>query len=121
MLPRASVILTTYNQPRLLDLVLQSYERQSRLDLEIVIADDGSGPETREVIERYWGFSELRPMQADAIDAGIRLGYHRMRLDTLEWMKDAIRLYHSLGFRRIAAYYENPLPSVVYLEKILVH
>jgi len=53
MLPRASVILTTYNQPRLLDLVLQSYERQSRLDLEIVIADDGSGPETREVIERY--------------------------------------------------------------------
>lgn len=56
-----------------------------------------------------------------ALDAGIRLGYHRMRLDTLEWMKDAIRLYHSLGFRRISAYYDNPLPSVVYLETILIH
>jgi glycosyltransferase involved in cell wall biosynthesis len=47
MLPRASVILTTYNQPRLLNLVLHSYERQSCLDFEIVVSDDGSGPETR--------------------------------------------------------------------------
>jgi glycosyltransferase involved in cell wall biosynthesis len=53
MLPRASVILTTYNQPRLLNLVLHSYERQSCLDFEIVVSDDGSGPETREVIERH--------------------------------------------------------------------
>ncbi len=70
---------------------------------------------------RFRGQTIGQRLAGAAIDAGIRLGYHRMRLDTLEWMKDAMRLYHSLGFRRISAYYENPLPSVVYLEKILVH
>jgi len=49
----ASVLLTTYNQPRALDFVLQGYARQSRLDFEVLIADDGSGPETAKVIERH--------------------------------------------------------------------
>jgi glycosyltransferase involved in cell wall biosynthesis len=48
-----SVILSTYNQPRLLDLTLFGYSRQSALDFEVVVADDGSGSETRAVIERH--------------------------------------------------------------------
>lgn len=47
-----SVIITTYNQPRYLELVLYGYALQTRKDFEIVVADDGSGPETAEVIER---------------------------------------------------------------------
>jgi glycosyltransferase involved in cell wall biosynthesis len=53
MAPRASVLLSTYNQPRLLDLVLHGYARQSTQDFEIVIGDDGSGSETAEVIARH--------------------------------------------------------------------
>lgn len=49
---RLSVIISTYNQPRFLELVLCGYAVQTRRDFEIVIADDGSGPETAEVIER---------------------------------------------------------------------
>jgi glycosyltransferase involved in cell wall biosynthesis len=49
---RASVVLTTYNQPRQLELVLRGYGAQTRRDFQVVVADDGSGEETREVVER---------------------------------------------------------------------
>jgi glycosyltransferase involved in cell wall biosynthesis len=53
MAPRASILLATRNLPRLLDLVLEGYARQSCVDFELLIADDGSGPKTREVIDRH--------------------------------------------------------------------
>ena len=57
---------------------------------------------------------------AQAIITSAReIGYARMRLDTLGSMKAAIGLYEALGFRRIAAYYPNPIPDVVYLELVL--
>jgi glycosyltransferase involved in cell wall biosynthesis len=53
MAPRASVLLSTYNQPHVLDLALHGYARQSTQDFEIVIGDDGSGSETAELIARH--------------------------------------------------------------------
>jgi len=53
MPPRASVVLSTYNQPHVLDLALTGYARQSTTDFEILIGDDGSGPETAALIERH--------------------------------------------------------------------
>ena len=52
MAPAASIVLSTYEQPRLLDLALHGYARQTERDFEVVVADDGSGPETRELLER---------------------------------------------------------------------
>lgn len=47
------VIISTYNNPRWLEKTLWSYEVQSVMPDEIIIADDGSGRETRELIERF--------------------------------------------------------------------
>jgi glycosyltransferase involved in cell wall biosynthesis len=48
--PSAGVVFTTYNRPRDLERVLAGYARQTWREFEIVIADDGSGSETRECI-----------------------------------------------------------------------
>ena len=50
--PSMGVVFTTYNRPRDLERVLAGYARQTFGKFEIVIADDGSGDETRQCIER---------------------------------------------------------------------
>ncbi|WP_291909171.1 GNAT family N-acetyltransferase [Chitinophaga sp. CB10] len=54
-------------------------------------------------------------LAATAIEESKKLGYKRILLDTLAHMRPAIELYTSLGFQPIAAYYDNPLSSAVYL------
>lgn len=46
-----SVIVTTYDNPAALALVLAGLSRQTVRDFEVVIADDGSGPATRALID----------------------------------------------------------------------
>lgn len=45
------------------------------------------------------------------------IGYHRLRLDTIEpLMKDAVRTYRKIGFREIAPYCANPCEGALYME-----
>jgi glycosyltransferase involved in cell wall biosynthesis len=47
------VVITTYNAPAWLEKVLFGYEAQSTKHFRVIIADDGSGPETHAIIERF--------------------------------------------------------------------
>ena len=46
-----SVIVATYNWPQALRLSLESLKTQTDRDFEVIIADDGSRPDTRELID----------------------------------------------------------------------
>jgi ribosomal protein S18 acetylase RimI-like enzyme len=48
------------------------------------------------------------------------MGYKAMRLDTVaDKMREAVKLYGRLGFREVAPYRENPIPSALYMELTL--
>lgn len=49
----AALLISTYNWPKALDLVLETAQLQSVKPLEILIADDGSGDETKRLIENW--------------------------------------------------------------------
>lgn len=51
--PHCTLIVSTYNWPQALELVLLSIKQQTHLPDEVIIADDGSGEETRNLIEKY--------------------------------------------------------------------
>ena len=48
-----SLIITSYNRPDALFIVLKSVERQSQIPNEIIIADDGSDERTRKIITNF--------------------------------------------------------------------
>jgi glycosyltransferase involved in cell wall biosynthesis len=52
---KMSVILSTYNSPKWLEKVLWGYLAQTEQDFEMVIADDGSKDDTRQLIESFQG------------------------------------------------------------------
>jgi glycosyltransferase involved in cell wall biosynthesis len=50
---KLSVIITTYNRPDALKKVLEGLYAQTRLPDEILVADDGSGPDTRVMLTGF--------------------------------------------------------------------
>ena len=48
-----SVIITTYNREDALDVALRALAAQTDRNFEIVIADDGSGPDTARLVESW--------------------------------------------------------------------
>lgn len=56
-----------------------------------------------------------RKMAEHLVEEARGAGYKFMVLDTLRKMTTAVSLYRSMGFEECEAYYENPVPDVVYL------
>ncbi len=68
------------------------------------------------VRKAFRGFGLGRQLAEAALEAGVRLGYASVLLDTLDDMESARALYEDLGFSEIPPYYHNPLPGAHYLK-----
>jgi ribosomal protein S18 acetylase RimI-like enzyme len=67
----------------------------------------------------YQGRGIGRLLAVSVIEESRKKGYQRMRLDTIESMRAAQRLYLSLGFKAIEAYCYNPLDNPSFMELAL--
>jgi glycosyltransferase involved in cell wall biosynthesis len=74
-----SVIVATYNRPDALDAVLRSLARQSDASFEVLVADDGSRPDTAAVVTRWQGRIGCRLIHVWHPDDGFRLAEIRNR------------------------------------------
>lgn len=69
---RLSVIVSTYNKPHFLERVLWGYAVQTDRDFELVVADDGSGPETADLVRRVRAESKMDIVHVWHEDRGFR-------------------------------------------------
>ena len=74
---RISLIITTYNWKEALELSLRSALQQKKLPLEIIIADDGSRPDTGELIRRIAASAPVPVLHSWQEDEGFRLAASR--------------------------------------------
>ncbi len=74
-----SVIVTTYNREDALDAALRALARQSDRNFEIVIADDGSRPDTARVVDGWMSRLELPLKYVRHEHRGFRSGEIRNR------------------------------------------
>jgi len=57
-----------------------------------------------------------RQLALAAIEEARKIGYAKMRLDTIPSMTEANFLYRSLGFQNISPYRFNPIKGALFLE-----
>ncbi len=76
---RVSLIITTYNWKEAMEVSLLSAFGQTVLPSEIVVADDGSGPDTREFLERIATAAPVPVIHSWQEDHGFRLARSRNR------------------------------------------
>ena len=72
------------------------------------------------VRSEFRGFGIGKKLIERLIDEAQKIGYKKMRLDTLpDKMPKAVKFYRSHGFRKIAPYYDNPHKETLFMEKNL--
>jgi glycosyltransferase involved in cell wall biosynthesis len=74
-----SVIVATYNRPDALAAVLRSLVHQADTNFEVLVADDGSRPDTAAVVDRWKGQLRGRVVHVWQPDEGFRLAQIRNR------------------------------------------
>jgi len=99
-------------------LFLAEYEGQLAGCVALHKLDDAICEMKRLYLRPQFHGKGLGRVLADRVIAEARrIGYQRMRLDTVESvMKDAVAMYRRIGFHEIAPYRANPIAGALYME-----
>jgi glycosyltransferase involved in cell wall biosynthesis len=76
---KTAVVVTTYNRPDALSAVLAGCRHQRDQEFELIVADDGSTPETRSVVEAFRRQTRLSVRHVWQEDQGFRAAAIRNR------------------------------------------
>lgn len=106
--PKGSLLLAYYNEEAVGCVALQQLPEEYACEMKRLYVQPAF---------RKYKIGDA--LVAAIINEAKRLGYAKMKLDTLERLQAAIHLYLKHGFEITTAYYHNPLPEVVYMEKKL--
>ncbi|HYH16621.1 MAG TPA: GNAT family N-acetyltransferase [Flavisolibacter sp.] len=68
----------------------------------------------------YQGHKIGQRLLEQILDLAKSLRYQYIRLDTLSYMENALKLYHAYGFYEIPPYRFNPIAGAIYMEKKLL-
>jgi GNAT superfamily N-acetyltransferase len=106
--PSGSLLLAFWNNEPVATVALQALDENGVCEMKRLFV---------QAPYRKYGIGESL-VKAILMEAK-KLGYTKMKLDTLERLKAAIALYLKHGFIITTAYYHNPLPEVMYMERIV--
>jgi putative acetyltransferase len=82
--------------------------------------DDGVGELKRMYVRpEFRGLGIGNALATTLLNKARDIGYRVIRLDTVASMTAARAIYAQMGFTPCNAYYSNPLPDVIYMEKVL--
>lgn len=76
---KTAVIITTYNRPDVLQAVLEGYAAQDSDNFELLVADDGSAPPTRQLVEDFATHARFPVRHIWQEDRGFRAAAARNR------------------------------------------
>ena len=102
-----SVVIPTWNGRALLDVALESLERQSLAPLEVIVVDNGSTDGTPEHLHERWPRVEVLDLPANVgFAAGVNRGLERARGQFIALINNDIEL-HSDCLRKLATGLEH--------------
>lgn len=112
-------ISTEYNAPT--GALLLAFDNDKAIACAGVRKIDSTIAELKRmyVDPNYRGLQLGQQILQQALDEAKRLGYERIRLDTVPHMQAAINIYKSAGFYEIEPYRFNPIEGAIYMEKVL--
>lgn len=99
-MPKVTVYIPTHNYGRYIDKAIQSVVNQTMTDWELIVIDDGSTDNTKEILEKYNEYPKIRIVEQENkglnITANIALrlsnGMYIIRLDADDYFDENILL-----------------------------